>query len=110
MNYLKNKKKPMNKTEIIWEGVVVDILDNVFVAHLKDIIGNSLDEIVEIKIESIDKPEEIVLGGIFYWIIGDNFSSIVFQKIHWTREQIDGTIEEAKRLYKQFCDKKDSIA
>jgi len=52
-----------------WEGVVIDVADGTFVAHLTDINGEAPDEEAQFSIDEIQRGEraEVQLGAVFHW-------------------------------------------
>ncbi len=94
-----------------WEGVVLEINDDIFTAHLTDITckGNP-PEIGDFIVEDIRKDDLQLMreGAVFRWIIGYEIkrsgtkrrgSQIVFRRLPlWTKREIDEADREAQQL------------
>jgi hypothetical protein len=89
-----------------WEGVVLEVLDDSFLARLVDLTNGGSDEEAEFALEEVT-PEDRVLvepGAVFYWNIGYNdsisgqrtrVSEIRFRRLPaWQPEEL----KEAKRI------------
>lgn len=93
-----------------WEGRVVEVFDEGFVAHLVDLTTPGIEEEVEIEFEEISPDDEslVVPGAVFYWSIGylrspsgsrTRASEIRFRRLpRWTRQDLDGIAERVAEL------------
>jgi hypothetical protein len=93
-----------------WEGTVLAIEDDSFVARLADVNGEHLDEEVSLATEELcDFDLELLEpGAIFYWTIGyryqlggarERVSRIRFRRLPaWTKSQLDEARERAAAL------------
>ena len=59
-----------------WQGVVIELKKDTFLAKLNDLTEKGLEEEAEFPLEEIsdDDKELIVPGGVFYWNIGYQIS------------------------------------
>ncbi len=94
-----------------WEGCVLEVKDDMFIADLKDITNaDNVHEQADFLIEDLRKDDLILLrpGAIFRWIIGYDiakdggkrrFSQIVFRRLpQWTKNEIDQADSAAHEL------------
>lgn len=60
-----------------WQGVVKSVSDDIFVAHVTDLLRSVPEEEVELFCSDIqdDDKELLFVGAVFYWCIGYIFSS-----------------------------------
>jgi len=98
-----------------WEGTVLDVEGDSFVARLIDVNGDHLDEEVSLaKEELCDFDLELLeSGAIFYWTIGyryqpggarERVSRIRFRRLPaWTKRQLDEARERAVALERDLA-------
>jgi hypothetical protein len=98
-----------------WEGTVLHVEDDSFVARLIDANGDHLDEEVSLaKEELCDFDLELLeSGAIFYWTIGyryqlggarERVSRIRFRRLPaWTKRQLDEARERAEALERDLA-------
>lgn len=66
-----NAKKYSKKIQS-WEGIVLSVSENTFIARLNDLTEGGTDEIGEFDMDDIS-PDDLVLlaeGAVFYWSVG----------------------------------------
>jgi len=97
-----------------WEGVVLDIQDDVFLARLVDLGGLGPDEEAEIYREEVSRDDLDLLepGAVFYWNIGyrtspagqrTRASEIRFRRLPvWTAEEIEAARIVGDRWFESF--------
>ena len=93
-----------------WEGVVLEVQDDAFLARLVDLTHPGPDEEAEFPLDEISEEDRPLVrpGAIFYWNIGYHDSSggqrkrdtmIRFRRLPaWRREEIEAARQEAERL------------
>lgn len=93
-----------------WEGVVLEVREDFFLARLVDLTQQSPDEEAEFPIEEVSQEDLDLLqpGAVFYWNIGyldkrsgqrTRASVIRFRRLPvWTQEEIESATREAKRI------------
>lgn len=98
-----------------WEGVVMDVTKDSFIARLYDLDKKSSDEEAEFPCEEISEEDRelIMPGAIFYWNIGyhDSWcgqrrrSSVIrFRRLPaWRAEEIEASKREAERIKNTIC-------
>ena len=61
-----------------WEGIVMDVMDDAFLARLIDLTQKGTDEEAEFSFDEISEEDKPLIrsGAIFYWNIG--YSTVVF--------------------------------
>jgi hypothetical protein len=93
-----------------WEGIVLEIRDDAFVAKLLDRTGSHADEIAEIELDEVS-PDDLSLlerGAVFYWSIGysterngqrQRTSAIRFRRLPaWSAEELETARLRAEAL------------
>jgi hypothetical protein len=95
-----------------WEGIVMEVMDNTFLARLIDLTNTGTDEEAEFPIEEVSEEDKplVKLGAIFYWDIGyhtsysgqrTRISLIRFRRLPaWTQREIDAAKQQAERIGK----------
>ena len=95
-----------------WEGIVMEVMDDAFLARLIDLTNKGVDEEAEFPIDEISEEDKPLVrpGAIFYWNIGYHTSysgqrtrsSIIrFRRLPaWTQREIDAAKREAERIGK----------
>ncbi len=95
-----------------WEGIVMDVMDDAFLARLIDLTQKGTDEEAEFSFDEISEEDKPLIrsGAIFYWNIGyhtsysgqrTRTSLIRFRRLPaWTQREIDAAKREAERLGK----------
>lgn len=92
-----------------WEGTVIEIANDTFIAELKTIVGGEDDLVAEIIKEEVDKDDLALMkpGAVFYWSIGYlkqpsgtmRVSLIRFRRLPiWRKRQLQKAITEATKL------------
>jgi len=93
-----------------WEGAVLEIKKDSFIALLIDLTKESPDETAEIPLEEVSEDDRNLLkeGSVFYWNIGylnkicgqrERISLIRFRRLPlWSKEEIDAAKCEAERI------------
>jgi len=92
-----------------WEGYVIDVYEDTFLARLIPIRGEGSDQNAEIYIEEVEPADRALIepGAVFYWSIGyldrpsgrhrDSF--IRFRRLPaWSQSELEAVRREAKRL------------
>jgi len=97
-----------------WEGVVVDVQPEAFLARVSDLTHQNMDEEAELPIAEVSEADRALVreGAVFYWTIGyldDRYgqrqraSRIRFRRLPaWTDEEIDSARREADALAQQL--------
>jgi hypothetical protein len=97
-----------------WEGVVLAVLSDSFLARLVDLTRTGPDEEAEFPLDEVSEEDRPLIrpGAIFYWNIGyhnsysgqrTRTSIIRFRRLPaWTREEIEAATREAERLGKSI--------
>lgn len=92
-----------------WEGIVLQVTDEVFVGRLLDLMHHSPDEEAEFPLEEVPPGDSALVepGAIFYWNIGYletrsgqriRASVIRFRRLPvWTSEELEDARRKAKR-------------
>lgn len=100
--------------DISWEGMVLRVLDDSFIARLVNINDPSQKEEAEILNTSVSDEDDMKLikpGAIFFWSIGwhikgrrsEQFSLIQFRRIPvWTEKEKEQASQEAVELKKEL--------
>lgn len=105
-----------------WEGYVVDIYEETFLARLVPIEGEGSEQEAEIFIEEVGEDDRalIVPGAVFYWSIGyldrpsgrQSTSLIRFQRMPaWTASEIkaaEKNLSQLKQLFQKNVKDKDA--
>jgi hypothetical protein len=92
-----------------WEGTIVSVSKEKFLARLIDLTEDSIEEEAEFSIEEVEPSERdfVKAGAVFYWNIGYNdrpsgrqrTSLVRFRRLpSWSQEEISAAEAEAKRL------------
>ena len=93
-----------------WEGVVLEIHGDTFLARLADLTHPNTAEEVELPIAEVSDADHGLMmpGALFYWTIGylddrygqrQRVSRIRFRRVPaWTNEEIESARQEADRL------------
>lgn len=93
-----------------WEGVVIELLQDSFLARLYDLTQKGPDEEAEFPLEEVSEEDKslIMPGAIFYWNIGyhdshygqrQRSSIIRFRRLpSWRKEEIEASKREADRI------------
>lgn len=93
-----------------WEGAVLEIKKDSFMARLIDLTKESPYETAEIPLEEVSEDDRDLLkeGAVFYWNIGylnktcgqkERVSLIRFRRLpSWSKEEIDAAKCEAERI------------
>lgn len=92
-----------------WEGYVLCVGSDSFIARLIPIVGEGPGQDAEIYIEAVHEDDRsfIVAGAVFYWSIGylDRrsgrrlVSQIIFRRLPpWTKRDLQNAEAEAKRI------------
>lgn len=94
----------MDTTLQKWEGVVLEVLKDSFIARLCDLSSNSPDLDAEIFTREVS-PEDLELlqpQAIFYWNIGYSdhhpVSEICFDRSTWTEAELFTAAKQAETL------------
>jgi len=107
---LPKRYRPYYLPDISWEGMVMKVLDDSFIARLIDINNPSQQEEAEILNTSVSDEEDLKLikpGSIFFWSIGrhvkgrrsEQFSLIQFRRLPvWTKKEKELATEKAAKL------------
>jgi hypothetical protein len=95
-----------------WEGVVLEVMSDSFMARLVDLTNRGADEEAELPMNEISDDDKTLVrpGAIFYWDIGyhTNYSGqrmrsslIRFRRLPaWTQREIEAAKREADRIGK----------
>lgn len=90
-----------------WEGYVLEVGEDVFLARLVDAAGQCNDEEAEIYISEV-VPEQrglIELGAVFDWSISPLGTKIRFRRQPaWTQRELDDAQIQATKLMGLFGD------
>lgn len=93
-----------------WEGVVLQVMEEYFLARLIDLTNEGPDEEAELPIEEISQEDLDLVkpGAVFYWSIGyldrcsgqrTRASVIRFRRLPaWNSEEIEAAKQEAGRI------------
>jgi hypothetical protein len=92
-----------------WEGYVIEVRKDTFLARLTPIVGEGLDQEAEIYLEEIEKDDHALIepGAVFYWSIGyldrpsgrSRTSVIRFRRLPvWTKRELKIASTEATKL------------
>jgi len=92
-----------------WEGYVIKVRRDTFLAKLVPIVGGGPDQEAEIYLEEVKKQDRALIepGAVFYWSIGyldkpsgrHRTSLIRFRRLpRWTRHELEIADAEATRL------------
>lgn len=109
--FLKTKHRQNAFTSLQkWEGVVLEVREDSFLARLVDLTRPGPDEEAEFSLDEISKEDRPLVrpGAIFYWNIGyhesysgqrTRVSIIRFRRLPaWTQEEIEAARQEAERI------------
>lgn len=110
--------KGFNRIEDIkqrWDGVVVDIQNDVLTVKLSDLTNrDNPEEIIELSIEEIEDRDRplVEAGAMFLWHVGyrygpkyprERFSKISFRRlIPWTESELQDAENKAKEYFDFF--------
>lgn len=95
-----------------WQGIVIEIKKESFIARLKNLTENGIEEQSEILLAEVSEDDKRLLkpGSVFYWNIGYRISSLGqrtrasmlrFQRLPlWTNEEIGRAKKRALKLRK----------
>jgi hypothetical protein len=95
-----------------WQGIVIDVMDDAFLARLIDLTQKGTDEEAEFSFDEISEEDKPLIrsGAIFYWNIGyhtsysgqrTRTSLLRFRRLPaWTQREIDAAKREAERIGK----------
>lgn len=93
-----------------WEGVVLEVYEDYFIARLHDLTGKYPDEEAEFSFEEISENDKELLepGAFFYWNIGYHESKsgqrtrssiIRFRRLPaWTKKEIESSKKRAEDI------------
>jgi len=92
-----------------WEGFVLEVGKETFIARLAKLVGEEGDQIAEIYCTEIDDEDQLLLepGAIFYWSIGyldkpsgrERFSQIRFRRLPmWSAAELRAAEKKAEAL------------
>jgi hypothetical protein len=92
-----------------WEGFVIEVREDTFIARLTPIIGEGPDQEAEIYLEEIEPEDQSLIqpGAIFYWSIGyldrpsgrRRVSLIRFRRLPaWTKQEREAARAKAINL------------
>jgi hypothetical protein len=109
---LPENQKYSGKTQR-WEGYVIEINSDHFVARLDDLTTPGTHEIIRFDLDDVSPEDESLLqiGGTFYFSVGyvlnngqrEKTSLLRFKRIaEWTEEEYDRAIDRAERLSKKL--------
>lgn len=108
------KERPYYLPEISWEGMVLKVNDDSFVARLTNIDDPSEQEEAEILNKYVSDQDDLKLiapGAIFFWSIAsrvkgrrsDQYSTIMFRRLPvWSRHELADAFREAANLKKEL--------
>jgi len=95
-----------------WEGCIVEVRENSFLARLTDITNGDTDEEAEIFFEDVREEDRkyIKEGAVFYWDIGNlikngkkiSMSIINFHKRKFTKKDFEKAKKRAEELFKKI--------
>ena len=110
-----SRKGSALQTRQLWEGTVMDICNDTFVARLRDCsVPENPDEEVTFEVNEVDDwdRELVRTGASFYWVVGklrspmgtkSNISFLRFKRVPaWTRRSLDSAARRAKKLEEQL--------
>lgn len=109
---LSENQKYSGKTQR-WEGYVIELNSDHFVARLEDLTTPGTHEIIKFDLDDVSPEDESLLqiGGTFYFSVGyvlnngqrEKTSLLRFKRIaEWTEEEYDRAIDRAERLSKKL--------
>jgi hypothetical protein len=105
---------PRLETRQLWEGIVTQVLNDTFVAILKDKTENkNPEELVTFDFGEIAAEDRVLIrpGSSFYWTIGSertsgqlkNVSIVQFRRLPvWTRNALANVESRARRIREVF--------
>jgi hypothetical protein len=108
------KERPYYLPEISWEGMVLKVNDDSFVARLTNLNDHSEQEEAEILNEYVSDQDDLRLiapGAIFFWSIArcvkgrrsDQYSTILFRRLPvWSKHELANAFREAANLKKEL--------
>jgi hypothetical protein len=96
-----------------WEGYVIEVRQDTFLARLVPIIGEGPDQDAEIYLEEIQQDDHALIepGAVFYWSIGyldgpsgrSRTSVIRFRRLPtWTKRELENASAKAAKLKDLF--------
>ncbi len=96
-----------------WEGYVLEVFEETFLARLTRLEGEGPDQEAEIYLEDLDNPDRALVtpGAVFYWSIGYldkpsgriRASIIRFRRLPgWTKAEIEAAAEAVQELKALF--------
>lgn len=96
-----------------WEGYVLEVFEETFLARLIRLEGEGPDQEAEIYLEDLDVPDRALVmpGAVFYWSIGYldkpsgriRASILRFRRLPgWTKGEIEAAADAAKKLKALF--------
>jgi len=100
-----------------WEGVVLEVMSESFVARLVDRTEPGPDEEAEFRLDEVSRPDLplVVPGAVFYWSIGYldrpsgqrmRQSVMRFRRLPtWTNEELKNAARQAEELHDKFASK-----
>ena len=100
--------------DVSWEGVVIEVLEDSFIARLVDIDDPSQSEEAEILNTAVSDQSDIELivpGAIFFWSIGrrikgrrsEQVSLIQFRRLPvWSKREIQQSKQEATEIMNEL--------
>lgn len=105
-----------------WEGTVLKMCNDSFVARLVDLTNSTVDEEAEFSLDEVPRPDRLLieLGAVFYWDIGYldkvdgqrmRVSSIRFRRLPaWSVSELRHARHAALRLGELFASNAQSSA
>jgi hypothetical protein len=92
-----------------WEGFVIEVTEDTFIARLTPIVGEGPDQEAEIYLDEVKPDDQSLIepGAVFYWSIGYldrpsarlRASIIRFRRLPtWTKREIETARTKAARL------------
>ncbi len=111
---LDKKQRPYYLPDISWEGMVLKVNDDSFVARLTNINDPFEQEEAEILNDSVSDQNNLKLGApgaIFFWSIckrvkgrrSEQYSTILFRRLPvWSKHEIEKAFQEAANLKQEL--------
>lgn len=104
---------PVYVPEVQWEGQVLEVYEDSFLARLVDMSGKNPDEEAEITFDAVQDDDRTLLrpGAIFYWQIGYrqeggtrcSVSMLLFRRMpRWTKFELEAIRTEGNELFERF--------
>lgn len=114
--FLPAKPRPVKehfKTLQKWEGVVIEVGQDTFLAKLVPIMGEGSEQEAEIYIDQVEKEDRVLIepGAVFYWTIGYlnkpsgtlGTSIIRFRRLPtWSKRELEAADAKANELRELF--------